>query len=165
MSLQKHDIFTFPVHCLCECVCMSTSHRDISSPLQHFSTLSDNERNFTQWIHFSLWSQERDILRGGDSEKTGYWVKRGANTRERKRREGMTARARKSDCLLTWWERMHHYTTVNPTKIVCNSTFFPPTAALVIYPSLYPSISTSLFHPVTHQSFSNYLLCLSTNPS
>lgn len=55
---------------------------------------------------------------------------------------------------------MHHYVIVNPRKIGFNGAVSPPTAALVIYLSLFPTFPISLPHPVNHQSFSNYTLSI-----
>lgn len=55
---------------------------------------------------------------------------------------------------------MHHYVIVNPRKIGFNGAVSPPTAALVIYLSLFPTFPISLLHPVNHQSFSNYTLSI-----
>lgn len=102
MSLQRHCIFTFPVRYFCWCICGRALHWGVWEPLQHFSTPSDNERNFTQWIHFSLWSQQGEIASRVEREKTGCWVKRGANTRRKKERRGNDCESREEWLPVDW---------------------------------------------------------------
>lgn len=91
-NIQTHHMFTWMYVCFT---------RGASLPFT-LPALSGNERKYTQWNHFSRWRQERE----GKTEKTGYGKnRRRSNTGKRERDEGVTPRARKSDCLLTWWER------------------------------------------------------------
>lgn len=68
MSLQTLHIFTFPGRCPRACICICASNKDVSNPVQHFPEPSDIE-NYTQWIHFSLWSQEGEIARRADRQQ------------------------------------------------------------------------------------------------
>lgn len=100
-SLQRHRIFIFPVHYFCWCICGRALHWGVSQPLQHFSTLGDNERNFTQWIHFSLSSHWGEIAGRGEGEKTGCSLKTGTNTcQKREEREWEQDQERAIACWL-----------------------------------------------------------------
>lgn len=59
-----------------------------------------------QPLHFSLWRQEGEIAGRMDRWENRIWGKKeGLIQREEREKMGVTARARKSDCQLTWWGR------------------------------------------------------------